>query len=138
MLSIAVKIIVSQILFAPTFNTYFFGSQALLSGCSLEGVVNRIKETVPTSVVNSCQFWPFVTAFSFTFIPMEHRAVFSGVVAIGWQTYLALLNRRAELKAKAEAEAESNADTRKVIPTMEEQKSAQGTKILPKALQQKG
>lgn len=89
----------SQLLFAPIFNTYFFGAQAALAGCSPAAVVDRIVQTVPTSVVNSCQFWPLVTAFTFTFIPMEYRSVFSGVIAIGWQTYLALLNRRAERRA---------------------------------------
>jgi dihydroorotate dehydrogenase len=52
----------------------------------------------------SLRLWPFVTAFSFTFIPMQHRNSFAGVIAIGWQTYLALLNRRAEKKAEAKAE----------------------------------
>jgi hypothetical protein len=99
LLSLATKISVSQLLFAPIFNTYFFGAQAALAGCSPAAVVDRIVQTVPTSVVNSCQFWPLVTAFTFTFIPIEYRSVFSGVIAIGWQTYLALLNRRAERRA---------------------------------------
>lgn len=70
--------------------------QSLLSGHSLPAVWERIKATVPTSIVNSCKLWPAVTAFSFTFIPIEYRNVFAGVIAIGWQTYLAFLNRRAE------------------------------------------
>lgn len=101
-LSLLTKIVVNQMVFTPTFNTYFFGSQALLSGCDLRGVVDRVVNTVPTSIVNSCQFWPIVTAFSFTFVPIEYRSVFSGVIAIGWQTYLALLNRRAEQKTLEE------------------------------------
>lgn len=70
--------------------------QSLLSGDSLPAVWERIKATVPTSIINSCKLWPAVTAFSFTFIPIEYRSVFAGVIAIGWQTYLAFLNRRAE------------------------------------------
>lgn len=103
-LSLLTKIVVNQVVFTPTFNTYFFGSQALLSGCDFQGVVDRVCNTVPTSIVNSCQFWPIVTAFSFTFVPIEYRSVFSGVIAIGWQTYLALLNRRAEQKASGESD----------------------------------
>ncbi|KAG9251054.1 uncharacterized protein F5Z01DRAFT_330216 [Emericellopsis atlantica] len=103
LLSLGTKIVVSQFVFAPTFNSYFFGMQALLSGCTPAEVVERIVNTVPTSWVSSCRFWPIVTAFSFTFVPVEHRSVFSAVIAIGWQTYLALLNRRAEEKAAAEA-----------------------------------
>ena len=96
LLSLATKILVNQVIFTPTFNIYFFGAQAVLSGCSPAGVVERVVNTVPTSIANATCFWPIVTAFSFTFIPIEYRSVFSGVIAIGWQTYLALLNRRAE------------------------------------------
>lgn len=96
LLSLATKILVNQIIFTPTFNVYFFGAQAVLSGCSPAGVVERVVNTVPTSIANATCFWPIVTAFSFTFIPIEYRSVFSGVIAVGWQTYLALLNRRAE------------------------------------------
>lgn len=94
--SLGIKIAINQSVFTPCFNTYFFGMQSLLSGHSLPAVWERIKATVPTSIVNSCKLWPAVTAFSFTFIPIEYRNVFAGVIAIGWQTYLAFLNRRAE------------------------------------------
>lgn len=94
--SLAIKIVINQSVFTPCFNTYFFGMQSLLSGDSLPAVWERIKATVPTSIINSCKLWPAVTAFSFTFIPIEYRNVFAGVIAIGWQTYLAYLNRRAE------------------------------------------
>lgn len=32
----------------------------------------------------------------FAFIPLEYRPVFGGGIAVGWQTYLSYLNRRAE------------------------------------------
>lgn len=55
----------------------------------------RIRDTVPTSWWNSCKFWPAVTAFSFTFVPVQHRNAFAGVLAIGWQTYLGVVNQEA-------------------------------------------
>ncbi len=96
LLSIATKVTVNQIVYAPTFNTYFFGMQALLAGESLEETWVRVKNTVPTSMINSVKLWPAVTAFSFTFIPIEFRSIFVGIVAVGWQTYLSFLNRSAE------------------------------------------
>src|SRR5687768_1268789 len=69
--SLAIKIAINQSIFTPCFNTYFFGMQSLLSGDSLPAVWERVKATVPTSIVNSCKLWPAVTAFSFTFIPIE-------------------------------------------------------------------
>jgi protein Mpv17 len=32
------------------------------------------------------------------FIDAQYRSVFAGVIAIGWQTYLSFLNRRAEVE----------------------------------------
>jgi protein Mpv17 len=80
--------------------------QSLLSGASLAECVERIKNTVPTSWINSCKVWPAITAFSFTYIPIQYRSIFGGVIAIGWQTYLSLLNQRA---AAAEEGAEHGA-----------------------------
>lgn len=100
LLSLATKIVVNQVVFTPIFNSYFFGMQALLAGASLEGTVSHIQRTVPISIMNSIKFWPVVTAFNFSFISAEYRSVFAGVVAIGWQTYLSYLNRKAEDEAK--------------------------------------
>lgn len=106
-LSLATKVTVNQLCFTPLFNTYFFGMQSLLSGDTLDEVWDRIKRTVPTSVINSCKLWPAVTAFSFTFIDAQYRSIFAGVIAIGWQTYLSFLNRRAEMAEAAERIATS-------------------------------
>ncbi|KAI1801074.1 hypothetical protein F4811DRAFT_535981 [Daldinia bambusicola] len=96
-LSLGVKIVVNQLIFTPIFNSYFFGAQALLVGDSLSETWDRIRRTVPISWVNAWKLWPAVTAFTFTFIPIEYRSVVSGVVAVGWQTYLSYLNRQAEI-----------------------------------------
>jgi len=95
LLSLATKVTVNQIVFTPVFNSYFFGMQSLLSGDTVLEAWERIKRTVPTSFINSCKLWPAVTAFSFTYIQPQYRALFAGVVAVGWQSYLSWLNQRA-------------------------------------------
>ncbi|KAI0971402.1 hypothetical protein F4678DRAFT_432769 [Xylaria arbuscula] len=95
-LSIGIKVAVNQLMFTPLFNVYFFGAQALLSGDTLAEAWRRVYNTVPVSFVNSCKLWPAVTAFNFAFVPIEYRSIFGGVIAVGWQTYLSFLNRRAE------------------------------------------
>lgn len=107
MLSLAVKIVVNQSLFTPFFNSYFFGMHSLLSGDTLDQVVQRIRTAVPRSIVNSWKLWPAVTAFSFTFVPPEYRSSFAGIIAVGWQTYLGLLNRQAEMLARGEVEEDA-------------------------------
>lgn len=95
LLSLASKVLVQQALFAPVFNTYFFGAQSLLSGDTWREAVERVKRTVPESWRQSCRFWPVVTAGIFWLVRPRHRSVAAGVVAIGWQTYLGVLNQRA-------------------------------------------
>ncbi|KAK1993653.1 Mpv17/PMP22 family protein [Colletotrichum falcatum] len=102
LLSLGTKVVVNQLCFTPIFNSYFFGMQAFLAGDNFDQIIERIRRTVPVSIVNSCKLWPAVTAFSFSFIPMEYRSVFSGVIAVGWQTYLSYLNRQAEAVEEAE------------------------------------
>lgn len=114
-LSIGTKVAVSQVCFTPIFNTFFFGSQAILSGENLEGTIERVKDTVPTSIVNSCKLWPVVTAFSFTFLPLDYRPLFHGVVAVGWQTYLSFLNRQAEMKEAIRHEAAGHVDEKQQV-----------------------
>ncbi|EME42111.1 hypothetical protein DOTSEDRAFT_115486, partial [Dothistroma septosporum NZE10] len=96
LLSLAAKIVFSQMIFTPIFNTYFFGMHTLLAGGTFEEARERVIKTVPVSFVNSWKVWPAVTAFTFTFIRPQNRSVFAGIVAIGWQTYLSWLNRDAE------------------------------------------
>ena len=74
--------------------------QSLLSGDSFADAWERIKRTVPTSFINSCKLWPAVTAFNFTYILPQYRALFAGVVAVGWQSYLSMLNFRAANEEK--------------------------------------
>lgn len=100
-LSLAVKVVFNQLTFATLFSSYFFGCQALLSGETLQATFDRLKRTVPRAWTNSWKVWPAATAFALAFIPLEYRALFTGVIAIGWQTYLAWMNRHAELEEAA-------------------------------------
>lgn len=113
-LSLTTKVVVNQALFTPLFNSYFFGMQSLLSGATLSDCAERIKNTVPTSWINSCKLWPIVTAFSFTYIPIQYRSIFGGVIAIGWQTYLSLLNQRAAAMEEGEHRAAVMEDMQRV------------------------
>jgi protein Mpv17 len=78
LLSIAVKVTVNQIFFTPLFNSYFFGMQSALAGARPAEIWERIRNTVPTSWVNSLKLWPAVTAFSFAFVPLHFRSIFAG------------------------------------------------------------
>ncbi|KAI2618078.1 hypothetical protein GGS26DRAFT_392817 [Hypomontagnella submonticulosa] len=113
-LSIAVKIVVNQLVFTPIFNSYFFGSQALLAGDSLAETWDRIRRTVPVSWLNAWKFWPAVTAVNFTFVPIAYRSVFAGIAGVGWQTYMSYLNRQAEIEEEV-----AHGSSAAVVPAVE-------------------
>ncbi|KAF2272410.1 uncharacterized protein EI97DRAFT_385725 [Westerdykella ornata] len=116
LLSLTVKVVVNQAVFTPVFNTYFFGMQHLLthsiSDISPSSLATHISNTVPTSWVNSCKLWPAVTAFMFAYVKLEYRSLLGGVIAIGWQTYLSLLDARAR-KAEREKKIANGAESRR-------------------------
>lgn len=78
LLSLVVKVSVNQIVFTPIFNSYFFGMQSFLSGDTVPEIGERIKNTVPSSVLNSFKLWPAVTAVNFTYVQPQYRALFAG------------------------------------------------------------
>ncbi|KAI4148908.1 MAG: hypothetical protein LQ340_004881 [Diploschistes diacapsis] len=95
-LNILLKVAINQAVFTPLFLTYYFAANALLSGATPGETVERVRRTVPTGMWNALKLWPAVTAVNLWAVPLEFRAVFAGVVAVGWQGYLSWLNRRAE------------------------------------------
>jgi len=111
-LSILTKVAVQQACFTPVFNTYFFSVHSLLGGATFEETWERLKKALPVSITNSVKLWPAVTAFSLLYVPPQFRNVFSGVIAVGWQTYLSWLNQ----KAKHEVELAEIAAAENAIP----------------------
>ncbi|KAJ5161694.1 hypothetical protein N7492_007086 [Penicillium capsulatum] len=105
-LSILTKVLVQQMCFTPVFNTYFFSMHSLLAGATLDETWERVKKALPVSITNSVKLWPAVTAFSFMYVPPQFRNVFSGVIAVGWQTYLSWLNQKAAAEVLAAELAE--------------------------------
>ncbi|EFR05060.1 hypothetical protein MGYG_09185, partial [Nannizzia gypsea CBS 118893] len=100
-LSITTKVVLSQVIYAPLFNVYFFSAQSLLSGASWSETLQRLQVTLPVSIVNSAKIWPAVSAFMFLYIDPAFRAIFAGVIALGWQTYLSWLNQIAAREVRA-------------------------------------
>lgn len=91
-LSLGAKVATNQLLYTPLFNVYFFAFHGILAGEGVAGAVERVKNTVPTSVPRSFLYWPFVTALNFTYVKPQSRAVATSVFAVFWQSYLSWLN----------------------------------------------
>jgi protein Mpv17 len=95
-LSIGAKVAVNQLFYTPLFNVYFFALHGLLSGEGIMGAVERVKNTVPTSIPRSFLYWPLVTTFNFTYVKPQSRSVATSLFAVFWQSYLSWLNNWAQ------------------------------------------
>lgn len=82
-------------------------------------LLEHISNTVPRSVYNSCKIWPAVTAFSFAFVKLEYRSLVAGVVAIGWQTYLSLLDSRVRAAERERHAMMEGAGEKEGMPVVE-------------------
>ncbi|OQD70785.1 hypothetical protein PENPOL_c001G09517 [Penicillium polonicum] len=97
--SLATKVVVQQAVFTPVFNTYFFTIQSLLSGASVEDTLVRLQLALPTSIANGVKVWTGVAIISFMYVPPQFRSVFSGCIAVAWQTYLSWMNQNVRRSA---------------------------------------
>ena len=97
----------NMVTFGPVINSYFFTIHSLLSGeggdtlqGKLEAAWTRVKNTVPRTLANGIFFWPAVTAFSLSYVPLRMRSLFMGGAGVCWQTYLGIVNAREARKTK--------------------------------------
>ncbi|KAE8363543.1 hypothetical protein BDV27DRAFT_165419 [Aspergillus caelatus] len=95
-LSLCTKVAANQLFYTPLFNVYFFAFHGILSGEGVPGAIERVKNTVPTSIPRSFLYWPLVTAFNFTYVQPQSRSVATSIFAVFWQSYLSWLNSSAE------------------------------------------
>ncbi|KAI9725152.1 MAG: hypothetical protein M1828_003494 [Chrysothrix sp. TS-e1954] len=107
--SLAIKVIINQLTFAPLINTWFFAAHCLLTSPShtfnqprlaAGETWGRCKETVPGTWVMGWKVWPVVTAVNFSVVDVKYRSVVAGAVAVGWQGYLGWVDLRARERGK--------------------------------------
>lgn len=91
--TIAAQVVVQQAVYNPVFNVYFMGMHSLLGGHGIKDTIDHLAFVLPTSIVRGAQVWTGVAIVSFSVVPPQWRGIFSGCVAVCWQTYLGCLAR---------------------------------------------
>jgi len=87
------RVSMDQFLFAPSFIALFFSSQGLMERKSPDAIKQKLRERYPTALVNNYKVWPAVQLVNFYFVPLQHRLLVVNTVALGWNTYMSLLNQ---------------------------------------------
>ncbi|KAK9369891.1 hypothetical protein V1509DRAFT_617842 [Lipomyces kononenkoae] len=91
-ISIAMKVVANQLIFAPCFLSSFLTTGFLFQGIfdPIE-IIDRLKQRVPIAWVNGCMFWPNIVVLNFTVVPPHFRGLVTSAASVVWQAYLSWL-----------------------------------------------
>lgn len=82
------KVLMDQIVFAPTFLLFILSSVGFMQGKSLENIEKDIKNNYLDVLITNYYIWPFVQIINFYYIPLQYQVLIVQTVALFWNTYL--------------------------------------------------
>ena len=88
------KMLLDQIIWAPSFLAMFFCLVGLMNGRSKEEIKDKFKIDYVSAIKVNYLIWPAVQMLNFKFVPMQHRVVVVNIVALFWNTYLAYTSHK--------------------------------------------
>ncbi|EGF77271.1 hypothetical protein BATDEDRAFT_14086 [Batrachochytrium dendrobatidis JAM81] len=94
------RVSLDQLLFAPTFIGIFFAATGIMENRTMDEIKAKLVKGYPDALIGNYQLWPAVQLINFYVVPVHHQALFVNVIALGWNTYLSVLNRRSGLSAE--------------------------------------
>lgn len=78
--TIAARVAVDQVFFAPTQLTCFLSSMAIMEGTD---PIKKLRTTFFQCYKANISVWPFVQTVNFTFVPLEYRVLMVNVISLG-------------------------------------------------------
>jgi protein Mpv17 len=85
------KVACDQLLFAPIGMGLFLTVTTLMEGKSFEEAKQKLKKDYVRGMKANYTVWPAVNFINFKYVPLEQRILFSAVVSLGWNVYIATL-----------------------------------------------
>ena len=92
--TVAIKVLIDQVLWAPIFTFIFFTWIELLQGHSIKQLGDKIKQDLVRGVTASWKVWPLVHVINFRFIPSSQRLLYINTIQIGYNVFLSMLASR--------------------------------------------
>ncbi|CAD5114178.1 DgyrCDS3320 [Dimorphilus gyrociliatus] len=83
-----------QTIMPPVFLSIFISVMTYSKTFSREAVQTALKNDFKPVLLNSYKIWPAVQLINFYFVPLHHRVLFTNVIALLWNTYLAWKTER--------------------------------------------
>ena len=88
------KMLLDQIVWAPSFLAMFFCLVSAMNGKDREQIKDKFKNDYATALKVNYMIWPAVQIINFKFVPMQHRVIVVNIVALFWNTYLAYASHK--------------------------------------------
>lgn len=82
------KIALDQLFFAPALLCIILGTMTAWSTYSLDAAVSKINRDYKDVLITNYKIWPAAQVINFYFVPLQHRILYVGTVALFWNVYL--------------------------------------------------
>jgi protein Mpv17 len=89
------RVALDQLLFSPTFLLIFFSFNGIVEGKGRDEIIHRLELGYKKVLIGNWTIWPLVQLVNFKFVPLNYQTVMVNTVALGWNTYLNLVNQEA-------------------------------------------
>lgn len=93
-ITVALKVLIDQVLWAPIFTVLFFTYIGLASGDGPNKIIEKCKKDVITGVTGSWKVWPIAHAINFKFIPSSQRLLYINTIQVGYNIFLSMLSSK--------------------------------------------
>ncbi|KAL2918128.1 Protein required for ethanol metabolism [Polyrhizophydium stewartii] len=103
LMALLARVSLDQLVFAPTFIAIFFSATGFMEGLTPEAVWDKLKSGYPTALAGNYKLWPAVQLVNFYLVPLHHQALVVNTIALGWNTYLSVINQRSTFKENPES-----------------------------------
>lgn len=92
---VVLKMCIDQAVFAPLAAGSFFIGLGALEGRSAADIESKVRTGFVPTLIANYKVWPAVQLINFKLVPTALQPLFVNCVALGWNTYLSLMNSRA-------------------------------------------
>ena len=108
--TVAEKVLIDQVFWAPVFTLIFFGYNLFLEGKSVPEFVDKCKADLFVGVRGSWSFWGPAHAVNFALIPPAQRLLYINVLQVIYNIFLSFLGNKEVDKATAPAIATDDSE----------------------------
>jgi len=84
------KMVLDQAFFAPCFLVVFVTAASTLQGLSVQDIKANLAANYVDIVTTNWKIWPATQLLNFYLTPVQHRILVVNIVALFWNTYLAV------------------------------------------------